>query len=617
MYLKRGPLHRVYLDLVLDIHLVPTPLEGASGKGVIDVRAPYSRRRFRGLFVLVRAGAFLLWLVRRQLRGRPPAVELAVALRGLFESLGGLWIKLGQLVAMRRDLLPSEFCSELGRLQDSAAGFPGELSRRIMEEDLRRPLESIFDQFEERPFAAASIGQLHRARLRQSGFRVAVKVQRPHVRAMFERDLGFVRRLCHGLHFLDIHRNFQWHDLIRELTEAMREELDYRLEASSIARMRRTLRPHGIYAPRVFRRFCSNRVLTMEFVDGVLVSDFIAFRETDPKGAQRWLAVNEIHPTQVGRRLHLSLMRQIFEDNVFHGDLHPGNIILLRRSRVALIDFGSVGSLEARFRELYRRVLRGMSDIDFEKTADMMSLIAPAPVGRIDWERVRRNAAGALRQAELRAWAPNLSYSERSMTRTLLDVARCLADYDVSVGWAFMRVDRAHVTLDASLMYLVPNVSYLALAQRYFAEANKRSVGPELRAKLANRLRLAGAISANSEIAERLDLLRGSVGEAFVRRSKRQAQSLVEFAAGMLGLGLLAAAAVTAAVIGARHLPAPVAEPLARALPSLTAAAPDLHWTLGVVVVLALVTASLRLMTVERSLTGRDRETAEPEAEVA
>ena len=599
---------------MLDPDLAPTPLEGtAVGERVVEVRPPSPPQRFRSLVVLRGGGGFLLWFARRRLRGRPSSIELAAALRGLFESLGGLWIKLGQLIAMRRDLLPSDFCSELGRLQDRAKGFPGDLARRIVEEDLGFPLETVFERFEERPFAAASIGQLHRARLRDGGTWVAVKVQRPYIKDVVERDLALVRWVCRSLHFLHIQRNFHWRDLIHELTAAIQEELDYRLEATSIGRMRRTLRRHGVYVPRVFKQLCTNRVLTMEFVSGVLMSDFIALRERDPPGADRWLAANQVNPERVGRRLHISLMRQIVEDNLFHGDLHPGNIILLRRSRVALIDFGSIGTLEARFREFYRRLLRSLSDIDFEKTADMVTLIAPAAEDSVDWERGRRNAAGALRQAELRAWAPNLTYSERSMTRALLDLVRSQAVLHVPVGWAFMRIDRAHVTLDASLMYLVPNVSYFALGQSYFTGANKRSFGPELRAKLKDLLRPRRLLPALNDLAERLALASGRVhGDATVRRSERDVQVLMEFAAGMLGRGLLAAAAVTAAVLGARHLPAPIAEPFARALPALNSAAPHAHWAAGVLLVTALLAASVRLITVERSLTPHGREEREP-----
>src|SRR5262249_43507930 len=147
------------------------------------------------------------------------------------------------------DLLPADLCSELARLQDRTSGFPGALSRRTIEEDLGRPVDTVFSEFDDRPFAAASIGQLHRARLRATGQAVAVKVRRPHVAHAMESDLRFVRALCGVFDFLGILREAHLGDFIQELTSAMREELDYRLEATSLQRMRRSLRGHGVDVP--------------------------------------------------------------------------------------------------------------------------------------------------------------------------------------------------------------------------------------------------------------------------------------------------------------------------------------------------------------------------------
>jgi len=601
---------------VLDPRLVPSPLEDARGKRVVEVRAPAGPPRFRKLYLVRRFVVFALWVARRRLRGGPTAVELAQALRRLFESLGGLWIKLGQLVAMRRDLLSAEFCAELGRLQDRATGFPGALARRIVEEDLGRSIDTVFSEFEEQPFAAASIGQLHRARLRDRGRVVAVKVRRPHIREAMEADLGFVRAVCRLLDRAGFLREAHLGDFLDELSLAIREELDYRLEATSIARMRRSLKPHGLFVPRVFSAQSSARVLTMEFVDGVLMAELIAMRAKDPERVSRWLAENKIKPARVGRLLHRSLLRQIVEDNLFHGDLHPGNIVLLRKSQVALIDFGSIGSLEARFRSLYRLMSRALSDLEFEKVADFMSIIAPSPDPAIDWDRVRRNAAAALRRAELRAYAPGMAHHERSMTTALLDVARSLAGSGFPVGWAFMRVDRAHVTLDASLNFLMPDVSYLSLAQEYWAEMHARSFGPELRAKLMDGLRRARTVSGAGEVVEQIDRVGESVrsGASSFRQSKRVAEELVEMVAGLLAWTVLALAAVVVVVAGTRILPPSLASPLARALPTAAAVAPALPWTVWVAAAVMLLATSVRLLAVERSYARRERE-GEEEAE--
>jgi ubiquinone biosynthesis protein len=554
--------------------------------------------------VAARLLALGLWLAGRRLHGRPAAdVASARRVRVLLQSLGGLWVKLGQLVAMRRDLLPADFCAELGALQDRAVGFPGAMARRIVEEDLGREVGAVFAEFDERPFAAASIGQIHFARLRGSARAVAVKVRRPFIEEAMRQDLAMVRSLCVALEAVGVLRDAHLVDFLGELEAAMREELDYRLEASSITRMRRSLRGHGIYVPKAFGSLCSSRVLTMELVDGVLMSEYIAARDRDPERVTAWLAENDVDPERVGRLLHGSLMRQIVEDNLFHGDLHPGNILLLRRSRVALIDFGSIGTLEARFRTLYRMLNRAMSDLDFDKVSDIMSLIAPSPDPGIDWDRVRRNASAALRRAELRAYAPNLSYHERSMTTALLDVARSLAGSGFPIGWAFMRVDRAHVTLDASLTYLMPDVSYLELGQEYWKEARRRSFGPELRAKLADGFRRARTVSGASELVERIELVGDSMraGAASFQRSTRHAEQLMEVAAGLLSWLSAALAVLAGLAFGAGALPAPLAAPMARAVPALAASSgllPPAAWlfALGVLAV-----SAVRLRAVERA----------------
>jgi ubiquinone biosynthesis protein len=178
---------------VLDRELVPTALGDSRRTRGVEEHPPARPPRLRKLYLTRRFLALGGWLAWRRLRGGPTPIELAVRLRRLFESLGGLWIKLGQLVAMRRDLLSAEFCAELGRLQDRATGFPGALALRIVEEDLGRPIDTVFEDFEERPFAAASIGQIHRARLRGRGVAVAVKVRRPYVKEAMVADLAFVR----------------------------------------------------------------------------------------------------------------------------------------------------------------------------------------------------------------------------------------------------------------------------------------------------------------------------------------------------------------------------------------------------------------------------------------
>jgi ubiquinone biosynthesis protein len=360
-----------------------------------------------------------------------------------------------------------------------------------------------------------------------------------------------------------------------------------------------------VYVPRIFRRLCSSRVLTMEFVHGVLMSDFVAVRDADPAAALQWLAENEIVPKRVGRLLHLSLLRQILEDNLFHGDLHPGNIMLLRRSRVALIDFGSVGSLESRFRRLYLLLNRAMAESEYEKVADILALIAPRPDPSIDWDRIRRLVATTLRQAEIRAWAPNLSYHERSMNTAMVEVARSLAGSKIPVGWTFMRVDRAHVTLDASLMYLIPDVNYVSLGKRYFREARSRAFSGGVVGQLADRIRRARTTSIGRFLAERLQLGNEELrsGATIFRDTRRHAEVIAQELAGFGGRLLLAAAVVTLLFFGVRDLGGRTGQAAVQALmPALAASTANLGLLTGLLASAGFLWAALGLLVFERRL---------------
>jgi len=202
-------------------------------------------------FVLATACRGIGAVIRRKLRLPLHSRRRGERIRRGLERLGGLWIKAGQLLALRRDLLSSELCDELARLHDRAVGFPPADVVRVLEAELERPVSEVFSEFDRMPLAAASVGQTHRARLRRNGMLVAVKVQRPTIAETFHRDFRYLRWIVSFLRRFDIAPNGRWRDMLWELQRTMRQELDYRLEAASIQRMKRSLRPHRVYVPKV------------------------------------------------------------------------------------------------------------------------------------------------------------------------------------------------------------------------------------------------------------------------------------------------------------------------------------------------------------------------------
>jgi ubiquinone biosynthesis protein len=414
-----------------------------------------------------------LWLRITGRKGRQ--AEQARRLRLLFDELGGFWIKVGQLMSLRSDLFSAELCEELSMLQDRANGFPFDTASRIAEDELGAPLSQVFDSFEEMPFAAASIGQIHKAHLRYEDVWVAVKVQRPFVAQVTADEMILLRRIVGFLEALSIRPHARWRDGYWELDHILQEEVDYRFEASNIRRIRKTLRRHNIFVPKVFDRYSSRRLLVMEFVEGALMADYLQLLKTDPDRLAAWLVENNVDQQRVAHQLCLSLLRQTLEDNLYHGDLHPGNIILLRDSRIALIDCGTVGFLELEYLEKFRLFIRSLVELDYDKAADMVFLLSASLPIR-DLERAKEDLVRALRAWGSRTFVQQLPYEEKSVANAWQECNKVYLRYKCTFAWEVLRILRAITTLDASLMHLYPEANYTILGRQYFRQALRRSL---------------------------------------------------------------------------------------------------------------------------------------------
>jgi ubiquinone biosynthesis protein len=437
---------------------------------LVEATRPQWTRLFTSLRDVVK-----LFLMLTQVRiSSQEITDRAQEMRKFIEARGGIWVKVGQVLSTRRDAFPPEVCDELERLQDRVRGFPVAQARQIIEQELGRPIESVFCEFIDRPIAAASVGQVHRARLVQNEAWVAVKVQRPYVEDAFKRDLRLVRFLVGILNRFDFSGRLRWLEMYEELDRMLTEELEFRIEAGSLARMHRSLKQHKmIYSPKPYIRLCTRRVLVMQWIEGVTMSEYLKQAIAEPHRVDRWLKENRIEPARVARNLFLSVQRQFYEDNLFHADLHPGNIMLLRKNRVAMIDFGSVGKLEEKFRLrvlLYNRLLQ-----QGELGKAMLVLLAmsgPLPPTNMPVlvARLVRNQ----QETELIANSEAFSQRERSNNETTRKQARILGDHNIPINWDFLRITRTMSALQISMMSLDPKCNYSRLHRAYFEQSDRR-----------------------------------------------------------------------------------------------------------------------------------------------
>ena len=296
---------------------------------------------------------------------------------------------------------------------------------------------------------------------------------RPTVERELATSFRRIRFVVRVFDRFDFRPYFRWNELLLELQQTLEEELDYRIEAASLRIFRKHLKRDRIYVPRVFRQLSSRRVLTMEFVEGVFMAEYIRACHEQPARVAQWQTENNVQPEKVARLLYASYLRQLFEDNLFHADLHPGNIILLRDSRVALIDFGSIGFLEGEFLMTYQYFLEAITDRKYGKAVDLIFLISNA-LPSVDLSDAKNALVLAFRAWETRSRTEELPYDERSLVNAIRDMFVFLMRKRITLAASFLRVFRCELTLDTSLKYLGPELDYMTLTRRFFRRMRGR-----------------------------------------------------------------------------------------------------------------------------------------------
>lgn len=432
------------------------------------------------LLLDLRRAVLLVWvsivygsvpLVRYLFHAEDSALTYPVRVRMALERLGTTFLKLGQFMAMRFDLLPVELCDELTKLFDTVSPLSLDAVLRVIESELKRPAHQVFIEFETEPLAAATIAQVHRA-VTHSGERVAVKVQRPGIQRVFESDMRNLRRLAIIVDWTNWWQGISAQDAVTEFAVYTRREMDFRLEGYTADRLRRHATRHE-KVPLVYWEWSTVRVLTMEYVTGVTIAQAIAAGGTDRVLFLRQ-KLRGFEPKTSLHHFAFASLHQLFGTGFFHADPHPGNVMILDDNRIAFLDFGIFGNLSRHKRELLTGYIESLSrgDIDqsyvyYAKLATLSATTDPAAF-KADTKQV----LSRWYEASLRGDA---SVRERHVGTVVGDIMNVLRRHRVHVDMDTLLFWRATIALDSSALSISPDFDLVG-EMRYFFESTQPSV---------------------------------------------------------------------------------------------------------------------------------------------
>ena len=383
-----------------------------------------------------------------------------VRLRKTLERLGPTFIKFGQLLSVRPDLVPREYSKELEKLQDSVPEFHFSEARGIVEKEFGKSIEKLFLHFEKKPIASASISQVHKAILK-NGDKVAVKVQRPNVKHMMETDIEI---MFYFANLLERHveklRMFKPVKIVNEFKEWTDKELDFRLEARNAKRFGQNFRgSKTIHIPKVYDELTSEKVLTLEFIEGVELHNIKEIK-------RRKLDFNQIIKNGFD-----AIMTQVFVHGIFHADPHPGNMIIMRNNIVAFVDFGIVGYFDEKLKNSCIDLLYGIVEQDEELIMETLVSMGMES-DNIDYEQLKSDIGFIIQPLQ------HASIKEIKVSSVLEEILDIALRHKLRVPASFVLFGKTIITLEGVAIEYDPNFKLVETTKPFIEHLIAKRTNP-------------------------------------------------------------------------------------------------------------------------------------------
>ena len=425
-----------------------------------------------------------------KLRKEDHVLSTPEKLRTAFEKLGPTFIKFGQLLSVRPDLVPKEYILEFTKLQDNIAPVDFNQIKQVVESELGGPLGKFFKHFDEKPLSAASIAQVHLATLK-NGQKVAVKVQRPKIKETIEHDLHILFYFARLIEkHVEDYKKYSPREVVEEFNHWITKELDFFIEARNAERFYNNFKEVTyVKIPKVYWKYSTKKVLTLEYIDGKKL------KETNlSEGAKR----------QILARLTNASLKQVVEDGFFHADPHPGNILILPYNKIGFVDFGIVGNIDDKLKEQIASLLIAISRKDIDSITNALLDINIAD-SDINLKKLRQDIRENL----------NIWYVKRAKeyaVEDLLELTKLSSDNGIKLPIDFILLTKQFLTLDGVCQILDPNYYFIEQMEPYLQKfIEKRNSFDYLRQKLKDR---------GTEVVRAVDKLPGQL-TSFMHKLER------------------------------------------------------------------------------------------------